>query len=79
LDRTVTPDSEKKRVFVEIPWAAGETEFDANALIEDTIAMAKLTFYEVEPYSEPVEVEATEDTDKKKNKKDKKIKWQISV
>lgn len=74
LDRTVTPDSEKKRVFVEIPWAAGETEFDANALIEDTIAMAKLTFYEVEPYTEVVEVVATEEPDNKKNKKNNKNK-----
>lgn len=74
LDRTVTPDSEKKRVFVEIPWAAGETEFDANALIEDTIAMAKLTFYEVEPYSESVEAEKVEVSDEKTNKKGKKNK-----
>lgn len=47
FDRFVSVDNTNHRVLVEISWPAEEKTFDANALIQKTIAVSKLTFNKV--------------------------------
>lgn len=44
LDYSITTDSENHAVIVEFPWQADETEFDAQAAIDELGATANLTF-----------------------------------
>lgn len=44
FDATITPEINNTRLAIEIPWAQGEKDFDAQKLIEDTIKTALLTF-----------------------------------
>jgi len=49
LDKNVVADKVNGIVIVDIPWKANETNYDPDALINETIQMAKLTFWEVVP------------------------------
>lgn len=48
FDSTITPETNNTRLAIQIPWRQGETDFNAEKLIKETIQTAVLTFREVD-------------------------------
>jgi preprotein translocase subunit SecD len=47
-DRNIIPEKTSGRFIIEIPWKAGEKDYDSQKLINETIKTALLTFREVD-------------------------------